>query len=149
MIIDTLENSSLYVALHPRFKSAFEFLKRPGIESLPIGRVGLDGDLLYALTQEYETKPVHEGKLEAHKRYIDIQFVLAGEEVMGYAPLGQLTSAQPFDTAKDFGLYNGTASLNLVRKGMFAVFFPQDGHLPGRCNGQPAHVKKIVLKIAV
>ncbi len=95
MIIDTLENSNLYVAMHPRFKSAFEFLKRPGIESLPIGRTTLDGDLLYALTQEYETKPVHEGKFEAHRRYIDIQFVLAGEEVMGYAPLDQLISAQP------------------------------------------------------
>ena len=149
MIIDTLENSGMYAVLHPRFKSAFEFLKRPCIESLPIGRVDLDGDLLYALVQEYETKPVQEGKIEAHKRYIDIQFVLTGEEVMGYAPLGQLPSAQPFDTTKDFGLYNGPASLALVRRGMFAIFFPQDGHLPGRCAGQPAHVKKIVLKIAV
>lgn len=149
MIIDTLENSDLYAALHPRFKSAFDFLKRPCIGSIPAGRVDLDGDLLYALAQDYETHPLHEGKIEAHRRYIDIQFVLAGEEVMGYAPLCHLTPAQPFDTMKDFGLYNGTASLTLVRKDMFAVFFPQDGHLPGRCNGKPAPVKKIVLKIAV
>jgi len=87
MIIDSLENSSRYECLHPRFKAALEFLKRPDIEATPIGRLELDGALLFALTQEYETKPIHDGKLEAHKKYIDIQFIVSGEEFIGYAPL--------------------------------------------------------------
>jgi len=149
MVIDTLENSKRYEALHPLFKTAFEFLKRPCIDSVPVGRTELEGSKLFALVQEYETKPANEGKIEAHRQYIDIQFILEGEEFMGYAPLDELAPAQPFDATKDFGLYDGKACLTRVRKGMFAIFFPQDGHLPGRCGETPSHVKKIVLKIAV
>ena len=149
MIIDTLENSSRYECLHPRFKAALEFLKRPDIEATPIGRLELDGTLLFALTQEYETKPIHDGKLEAHKKYIDIQFIVSGEEFIGYAPLKSQPSAKPFDAEKDIGFYDGEAWFTLLRKGMFAIFFPQDAHLPGRYTEKPVQVKKIVIKIAV
>jgi len=149
MVIDTLENSSRYEKLHPLFKAAFEFLKRPGTSDLPVGRVDLEGSALYALIQEYETKAIQEGKLEAHKKYIDIQFILDGEEFIGYAPLKNQTSEHPFDAEKDYGLYEGEAWFTLMRKGMFAIFFPQDAHLPGRYTEKSTHVKKIVLKISV
>lgn len=149
MIIDTLENSSRYESLHPSFKAAFAFLKRPDIEATPVGRLELDGTRLFSLTQEYETKPIQEGKLEAHKKYIDIQFIVGGEEFIGYAPLKNQTPAKPFDADKDIGFYDGEAWFTLLRKGMFAVFFPQDAHLPGRYTEKPSQVKKIVLKIAV
>ena len=149
MIIDTLENCSRYESLHPRFKAAFDFLKRPGIEATPVGRVEVDGTQLFALTQEYETKPIRDGKLEAHKKYVDIQFIVSGEEFIGYAPLTRQGSAKPFDAEKDIGFYDGEAWFTLLRAGMFAIFFPQDAHLPGRYTEKPAHVKKIVLKIAV
>lgn len=149
MIIDTLENSSRYESLHPRFKAAFDFLRRPDVEATPVGRHELDGTQIFALTQEYETKPIHEGKLEAHKKYIDIQFIVSGEEFIGYAPLKNQAPAKPFDADKDIGFYDGEAWFTLLRKGMFAVFFPQEAHLPGRYTDKPSHVKKIVLKIAV
>ena len=149
MIIDTLENSSRYECLHPRFKAALGFLKRPDIEATPLGRLELDGSLLFVLTQEYETKPIQEGKLEAHKKYIDIQFIVTGEEFIGYAPLKNQPSAKPFDAENDIGFFDGEAWFTLLRKGMFAIFFPQDAHLPGRYTEKPAQVKKIVIKIAV
>jgi len=149
MVIDTLENSSRYENLHPRFKAAFDFLKRPGTASAPLGRVDLDGASLYAMTQAYETKPIQEGKLEAHRKYIDIQFILEGEEFIGYAPLKNQPAAKPFDAEKDIGFYDGEAWFTLLRKGMFAIFFPQDAHLPGRYADKSSHVRKIVLKIAV
>lgn len=149
MIIDTLENCNLYAGLHPRFKAAFEFLTRPDIAATPVGRLELDGKQLFALTQEYETKPILEGKLEAHKKYIDIQFIVSGEEFIGYAPLKNQAVAKPFDAEKDIGFYDGVAWFTLLRTGMFAIFFPQDAHLPGRYTEKTANVKKIVLKIAV
>ena len=149
MIIDMLENSSRYETLHPLFKTAFDFLRRPDVAATPIGRADLQDKALFALTQAYETQPIHAGKLEAHRAYIDIQFILEGEEFMGYAPLKNQTAATPFDPAKDIGFYEGEAWFTLLRKGMFAVFFPQDAHLPGRFTDKPSQVKKIVLKIAV
>lgn len=147
MVIDTLDHSSNYENLHPRFKAAFAFLKRPDIASIALGRTELDGTALFALAQEYDTKPIQEGKLEAHKKYIDIQMILEGEEFMGYAPLGNQPVAKPFDAEKDIGFYDGEAWFTRFRKGMFAIFFPQDAHLPGRYTDKPSKVKKIVLKI--
>lgn len=149
MIIDTLDNCQRYACLHPRFKAAFAFLQSPGLDATAIGRLELDGTQLFALTQEYATKPIQEGKLEAHKKYIDIQFIVSGEEFIGYAPLKNQAPAKPFDAEKDIGFYDGEAWFTLLRQGMFAIFFPQDAHLPGRYADKPSQVKKIVLKIAV
>ncbi len=149
MVIDTLDHSSQYETLHPRFKAAFAFLKRADIDSVALGRTEIDGSALFALVQEYETKPIQEGKLEAHKKYIDIQLVLQGEEFMGYAPLGGQPVAKAFDPEKDIGFYDGEAWFTRFRKGMFAIFFPQDAHLPGRHSDMSTKVKKIVLKVDV
>jgi len=149
MIIDSLDHCRAYENLHPRFRAAFDFLLRADIDSLPLGRTEIDGDALFANIQEYETKPVQGGKPEAHRRYIDIQCLLKGEEAIGYAPLRDLQADQPFDAEKDIGFYSGASSLTHLRKGMFAIYFPQDAHLPGRFVDRPCAVKKIVVKISV
>ena len=148
MITDTLAQAFLYEPLHPLFTAAFGFLRGTDVLSLADGRTEIDGDRLFALTQSYETRPVRDGKLEAHRRYIDIQFVVSGEEQIGYAPLGGQPPAEPFSTERDIGFYHGEAA-GLVRltAGMFAVFFPHDAHLPGRHLTTPSRVKKIVLKV--
>lgn len=149
MVIGTLANSNRYENLNPRFKAAFDFLRRPDLSSVAPGRIELDGSNLFALVQTYETKPIQEGKLEAHKKYADIQFIVEGEEFIGYAPLGGQPVAKAFDAEKDIGFYDGEAWFTLLRKGMFAIFFPEDAHLPGRHTDKPKHVAKIVLKVAV
>ena len=149
MVIDTLDNCRAYEGLHPRFKAAFDFLLRPDIDALPLGRTALDGNALFANIQTYETKPAEGGKPEAHRRYIDIQCLLEGEEAIGYAPLGDVRADAPFDAEKDIGFYSGATSLTRLRRGLFAVYFPQDAHLPGRLIDRPRTVKKIVVKIAV
>jgi len=148
MIIDLLSNAARYEPLHPRFKAAFDFLRDTDVQALAHGRTEIDGDALFALTQVYETQPVQGGKLEAHQRYIDIQFIVIGEEHIGYAPLAGQPPAEPFNSEKDIGFYHGDASFTRLTAGMFAIFFPCDAHLPGRHLATPAHVKKIVLKVA-
>jgi len=147
MIIDTLAQASCYEPLHAGFKAAFDFLRDTDLSSLAQGRTEIDGDRLFALTQSYETRSVAGGKLEAHRKYIDIQFIVSGEEHIGYAPLGDQPASAPFDTGKDIGFYHGDAGFVKLSAGMFAVFFPHDAHLPGRHLGVPSQVKKVVLKV--
>ncbi|MDD4101363.1 MAG: YhcH/YjgK/YiaL family protein [Kiritimatiellae bacterium] len=149
MIVDVIENSTAYESIHPLFKSAFAFLKDSRNHSAEDGRTDISGDKLFALTQSYETKPAHDGRHEAHRNYIDIQFIAAGEEVIGYAPLADLQTVTEFDPKSDAGFYEGPHTLIKLRRGMFAVFFPQDAHMPCRHIDKSASVKKIVLKVAV
>lgn len=148
MIVDTLEQSEKYLSLHPRFQAAFDFLKKTDLQALPEGRFEIDGPNLFALTQCYQTKPVAEGKLEAHRKYIDIQVVVSGEEYIGYAPLTHQLLVDPFNPEKDIGFYHGEANLIKLSAGMFAIFYPTDAHLPCRQIQGPCAVKKIVLKVA-
>ena len=148
MIIDTLENSGRYECLHVRFKAAFHFLKNTNLAALPEGRFEIDGDRLFSLTQTYQTKPLEGGKLEAHRKYIDIQFVVSGEEYIGYAPLADQKPVEPFQTEKDIGFYHGDSSLTKISAGMFAIFYPNDAHLPSRYLQAAAPVRKIVIKVA-
>jgi len=148
MVIDTLDQAFRYEALHPHFKRAFDFLRERDVMSIPEGRMELDGDRLFALTQVYVTKPVSEGRLEAHRKYIDIQYIVSGEEDMGYAPLSGQTLYEPFNEEKDMGLYRGEASFTKMTAGMIAIFFPHDAHLPSRFRAHPVTVRKIVLKVA-
>ncbi|HOE61042.1 MAG TPA: YhcH/YjgK/YiaL family protein [Kiritimatiellia bacterium] len=150
MILDTLDSSFRYETLHPLFPSAFAFLRRPDLDALACGRIDLAGDdALYALIQTYETQPPAEGKPEAHRRYLDIQYVVSGSECVAYAPLAGLTPCQPFDEAGDYGLYTGSTSLVRLSQGMFAIFYPNDAHLPCRQDGHAAPVRKIVIKVKV
>ena len=80
MIVDRLENWSFYAGLPPRIVRALEFLRDTDLAALSLGRHELDGDRLFALVQEYTTKPIEQCKWEAHRRYCDVQFVARGAE---------------------------------------------------------------------
>lgn len=148
MIIDTLENAGRYECLHVRFNAAFHFLKTTNLIALQEGRFEIDGDRLFVLTQAYQTKPVGDGRLEAHRKYIDIQFIVSGEEYIGYAPLAHQEPVAPFSAEKDIGFYQGEACFTKISAGMFAIFYPNDAHLPSRYLQTPLPVKKIVIKVA-
>ncbi|MFO1452147.1 MAG: YhcH/YjgK/YiaL family protein [Opitutaceae bacterium] len=151
MILDTLAQSSRYHALSPRFEKAFAYL-RTVTEQTPPGRYEIDGDDLYAFVQQHSTKPVAERQYESHRKYIDIQFMLRGREIMVWAPLALMTTVtMPFDVAKDAALYalipDGVSVE--VRAGQFAIFYPEDAHIPSCAWGQPAEVLKVVVKVRV
>ena len=149
MMLDTLSRSGIYESLHPAFAAAFAFLRRPDLATLSAGRHMLDGEKLYAIVQEYDTRPLADGFLEVHRRYIDIQFVVSGAELIGYAPLTGQTVKEPYADAKDSAFLNGAADPIPLRQGHFAIFVPHDAHMPGRTVGAPARVRKIVVKVAL
>ena len=87
MIVDKIENARLYTQLSKPIAKALEALKEQNLSELADGRHDIDGDNIFLLSQRYETKPFEQGKLEAHRKYIDVQFVAAGREILAYAPL--------------------------------------------------------------
>jgi YhcH/YjgK/YiaL family protein len=148
MIIDLIRNAPLYYTLHPQFKRAFDYVNEIDIKAIPVGRHEIDAEAMYALVQKYDTKLKEEGKWEAHRRYIDLQYVVEGAEGIGYANIHHLKQDE-YDSVKDFLPLQGEGDLVTVRSGSFVLLFPEDAHMPGMAIGTPAPVKKIVLKISV
>ena len=151
MLVTTLDHAAGNDYLAARFQKAYAFLNRDYLGSLPLGRVDIDGDAVFANVQEYDTVPAEEKQLEAHRRYYDVQFVVSGEEVMQYAPLEGLAKVQPFDEDADFGLYctPERPSSIVLRAGDVAVLAPEDAHKPGCALDAPCCVRKIVVKVLV
>lgn len=148
MIVDRLERHQLYAGLVPRLIAAFEFLHRPGLTEFAEGRHLLDGEHLFALVQRYSTRPVAESAWEAHRRYIDLQYLIAGSERIGYAPLEQL-AAGAYDAGRDLLLLQGEGDWLTLHAGEFVLLFPHDAHRPCVAVTEPAAVHKVVVKIAV
>lgn len=102
--------------------------------------------------QQHQTKPVAGRLFEAHRKYIDIQFVLRGRELILWAPLSLLTDVtMPFDADQDAALFNGVPEAVPVQvmAGQFAILFPEDGHAPSCAWGEVAEVLKVVVKVLV
>ena len=149
MIIDKLTNSHLYSGLGNRINKAFDYLNNTDFSKTELGKYEIDGDNIFALVNEYNTKDEIEGKLEAHKRYIDVQYVAKGEELMGYAPLENQKVIEDYNEQNDITFFSGDKSFIQVDEGMFAIFFPTDVHLPGIKVNKKSYVKKIVIKVKV
>ena len=149
MVIDKLENAYLYAGLSTKIEMGLEALKDEKLSAKKDGRYEIDGDNLYYTIQRYATRPIKEGRLEAHRKYIDIQFAAEGEEVIGHSMLGQLNIDKPYDEAKDVVFYKVPEKMNTVKlgKGMFCILFPQDGHMPGCQFNGPSNVVKMVMKV--
>jgi YhcH/YjgK/YiaL family protein len=148
MILDSLENYQLYSTINERIAKGFDFLIHTDLEAIPSGKHNIDGDTIFALVQEYQTKPLAECKLESHKKYIDIQYVIRGEEFMGVTTKNNQTIVE-VNEEKDYTFYEGSTSLVRVSKGMFSIFFPDDLHQPCVQTESVSEVKKVVIKVLI
>lgn len=153
MILGTLDAIADQIKLTPELQKALGFLRQPGLSDLPVGRADIDGTAVYALVQAYETLPVGEViRCEAHRQYLDIQYIAEGIEVMGYVPIRALLEPTAYNPEKDVWhgmVAAGQAALVRVGAGQAAVFFPTDAHAPKLASGAPAPVKKVVVKVRV
>lgn len=151
MILDTLENSAPYESLHPGFAKAIAFLRTVD-GTQPLGRHDLDGDNVFALVQTYESKPRDTALFEAHRKYIDVQFVHSGHETILWAPLAAMKEqTMAHDDAKDAALWKLVPEATPLHMdpGHFAILYPHDAHAPCIQRGKPEQVFKVVVKVAV
>ena len=148
MILDRIDNSHLYYALHSKFKQAFDHCREIDVNAIPVGRYEINGEKIYAMVQQYNTKPEDQGIWEAHRRYIDLQYVVQGCERIGYANIGHLTQGE-YVESRDFLPLFGEGDPFTLYSGNFVLLMPEDAHMPGLAVGTPAPVKKIVIKISV
>jgi YhcH/YjgK/YiaL family protein len=147
MIVDKIENAEIYKNLGKRIQKSLDYIKQTELKKLQPGRYDIDGDNIFALISTYQTKPASEGKLEAHKKYIDVQYVIEGEELMGYAPLGSQEILEAYKEENDIIFYTGEKVFIKVTEGMFAIFSPEDVHMPGISVNENFPVKKLVIKV--
>jgi biofilm protein TabA len=149
MIVDQLANPSPLYQLPSRLARGLEYLRATDMRSVALGRHDLDGDHLFALVQEYTTRAADQCVWEAHRRYIDVQFVVTGAERMGVASLGQMSEREAYDAARDVAFFEPGTEFVTIRAGMFAIFGPEDVHSPCNAAGPPGVVRKVVVKAAV
>jgi YhcH/YjgK/YiaL family protein len=161
-LLGTLATVRAQLAPSPAFTLALDYVARclqPGtpeaarIAAVPVGdtvRIEL-GAGVFALEQTYLSKPASEGRWESHERHIDVQVMVTGRELMGVIDTSRLVLAEDLREARDllfFAAHEGGSTLRLGA-GELAVFFPDDGHKPSLADGEPALVRKTVVKVPV
>ncbi|MBQ3373598.1 MAG: YhcH/YjgK/YiaL family protein [Oscillospiraceae bacterium] len=146
MIYDRLENSETYSAISERLAEGFRLLQTTDFSAIEPGKYEVDGKELFFMLQSYQSKELND-RPEAHKKYIDIQYILEGEEQIGVGALSEMVEEVSANPDGDIWFYHGPVTHFKMEKGNFAVFFPQDAHAPGIATGDPAPVKKVVVKV--
>jgi len=148
VVCDLLANAHLYSGLGPRIAQGLQFLADTDLASLAQGRHELDGTRLYALVSDYTPKPQAEGRWEAHRRYLDLQYVVSGVERMGVAPTSRMVETD-YQAERDLAWLQGSGDFLTLGAGQFMILWPGDAHMPGIDAGVPGPVRKVVVKIAV
>ena len=148
MIMDALDRAENYYQMHPAFAKAFAFLTQEGLSATPAGRYEIEGNRLFCIITKAHGKSREEVRLEAHRKYIDIQYIIEGEDEMGWKPVDSCTSVDQEYNADTDILFYGDApwQWTAVRAGSFAIFHPRDAHAPMVGNGE---IHKVVIKVAL
>lgn len=150
MIFDHIDNIATYKGLSPNIAVGLDFLKQMK-DDMAVGVYQIN-QRVRAIVSEYETKVENEYGFEAHRKNIDIQYLLKGEERIACYPVEKLTVTEPYDEEKDAAFYSaeGIKAQELtIGDGYFAVFYPQDAHMPQLCVAEPTKVKKVVVKVEI
>ncbi len=146
MVVDTLDNLQKYASLNPLFAQAIDFILTHDLHAMEVGKTELKGQDLVVNIAQTAPKTKEQAKLETHNAFIDIQIPLSGTEIMGYTAGKDCVPADAvYNAEKDITFFDGLAESYIpVKPGMFAIFFPQDGHAPGIT---PDGVKKVIVKV--
>lgn len=146
--IDKQEFARQYHSNQAYWDKAFAFLKEHDLKTLAKGKYPIDGDNVFASVTEDPTKDFDKTGWESHRKYIDVQCVIIGEEKMGKWPVAKVTSViKPYDESKDVANYTAPGKFYTIPAGTFIIFFPTDAHRPNITPGGNKVVKKIVIKV--
>lgn len=148
MICDNIKNAEKYFSLREDIKIGLEKIKE--LEKKEPGKYEIDGNKIFAFVQEYESKVPEKILFENHGKYIDIQYIISGEEEILTSAAEDDRKSVPFDAERDVEFYDYTEDHNTFKMngGDFVILFPGEPHAPGLAKyGKPQKMKKIVVKI--
>ena len=151
MIKNSLKYTKNYYNLSEKIKLALEFLESNNLNSFANGKYQILGDDIYVNIQDYNTKPEHQGKWEAHRNYIDIQYMIEGTELIGVGEIHNFNTLEPYDEEKDVEFLSSKSIEQFVRmsQGDFIILYPYDVHMPQIVSDTLSYVKKAVIKVCV
>ena len=149
MIIDKIENAHYYKDIHPGIAKALDYIQHTDFNTLSFGKHDIEGDNVFIIYKEYNTKPIAGNYLESHQNYMDVQYIVDGIEHMGVATKCGHVPHKAYDVEQDYMLFDTSYDLITVKKGMFAIFFPDDMHMPDITTGESATVRKAVIKVRI
>lgn len=147
--IDKVQFAKQYHLNQAAWDKAFAFLKNTDLKTLKNGRHVIDSNIVYAIVTEAPSKDYDKTAFESHRKYIDLQYVITGEENMAKTAVPSVTVNKPYDEAADIAYYTGDGKIYTVPAGTFMLFFPTEAHRPNITPGGNKVVKKIVIKIKV
>ncbi len=150
MIYDKIDNLEIYAGISEDLRLGLEWLR--DVDADVEKGVYEINPHVKAIVSEYITKEVNENGYEAHLDYIDIQYLISGEEVVNSLPLEYLNEVKEYDKKIDAAFYVAAGAKPqelLLGNGYFTVLFPQDGHMPCLSVKQPTSVKKVVVKVHI
>jgi YhcH/YjgK/YiaL family protein len=149
MVTARLEQASAYFNLSEGIRTALEYLRREDLAALPAGRHEIEGDQVFALVSDYDTRATADAFWEAHRRHVDVQYVHAGAERIGWGDLAAF-DIRSYDAAADLVVADGTSGRFVdVEAGRFVILFPHDVHMPGITGEAVSRVRKVVVKVRV
>lgn len=147
-VVSRISECGRYASLNPYFAKAFKFLQRKDLATLAVGRHEIDGDNCWAIVQEAKLTPLAGGKVESHRKYVDIQTPITGPETFGLLTLDKKHLALPFDVEKDCMLFDAETKPVTLKPGEFAIFFPPvGGHAPCHFDDCVRTIRKLIIKV--
>ncbi len=150
MIIDQLSNTHLYAGISDKINKAFQYLQNTDLDNVAPGKYPIDGDNIFAIVQEYTTLDSADEKMEAHRKHIDVQYMIKGTELVGHMLLKDQVPCKVYDEQEDYMLFAEEPTFfTQMAAGTFMIFYPTDPHMPCIKEGEPAMVKKVVVKVKI
>lgn len=153
MIKDNIKNAQNYYNLSEHVKLGLEYLKNTDFSKVENGKYILWGKEVFAIIQDYTSKPQSEGDFEAHKKYTDIQYIIEGDELIGVSDIENFSQITDYDEGKDIVFLAPKNDVKLdfihLKEKDFAIFTPKDAHKPSLAVESPSRVKKVVVKVQV
>ena len=154
MILDTIKNASLYANIHAGIDKILSLAKDYTADNYPSGKLNVDGDSVYMIFASYETHEKEGALTEAHRKYIDVMYMVEGSETIYVKPTDKLANVtKEYDPSIEALLADIDDDTTAVRleEGSFIVLFPDDAHAPA-CDPLPitnVKVKKIIGKVLI
>jgi YhcH/YjgK/YiaL family protein len=153
---DNINNTNKYCNFSDRVELGFKYIKSTDFSTIPNGTYEIDGKNVFASVQDYMTKSFDDAKFEAHRKYIDIQYIIQGAERICVSDIRNFTSDVPYSNENDIEFLKeinnneSKPSFLSVKQNEFVLLTPNDAHMPSvNFDKNPSYVKKVVVKVLV